>query len=203
MSVFDAKAAEWDTPERIERVHLVAEAIREHVTLTSDTRAIDIGAGTGLLGLDLLGDIDSVVLADPSQGMVEMARAKITAGGIEGATAIVYDVTDEPPADAPFHLVVSMLVMHHVEDNEAVLRTVHSMLVPGGRMALVDLDAEDGSFHEDPEMEGIHHHGFDRTALEARARAVGFADVETRIVSEITRESGRTYPLFLLTGRRA
>ena len=203
MSVFDDEAAEWDTPERIGRVHVVAEAIRDRISLTRHTRAVDIGAGTGLLGLDLLPHVASVVLADPSEGMVAAARSKIEARRIENATAIVYDVTDDPPRGAPFDLVVSMLVMHHVEDNAAVLRSVHSMLRPGGQMALVDLDAEDGSFHDDPEGHGVHHQGFDRGELETRARACGFEDVGTRIVSEITRENGRSYPLFLLSGRRA
>ena len=38
------------------------------------------------------------------------------------------------------------------------------MLVPGGRLALSDLDSEDGTFHS-AEAEGIHHLGFDRDGL--------------------------------------
>ena len=203
MSTFDERAAGWDTPERIERAHEVAEAIRAHVALDKQTRAIDIGSGTGLLGLALLADVSSVVLADPSEGMVEAARAKIEAQRIEHASAVTYDVTDAPPRGAPFDLALSLLVMHHVEDNAAVLRSVHALLVPGGQMALVDLDAEDGSFHDDPDAEGIHHHGFDQASLVARAQAVGFTAVATRNITEITRDNGRRYPLFLLTGRRA
>jgi 2-polyprenyl-3-methyl-5-hydroxy-6-metoxy-1,4-benzoquinol methylase len=200
MSIFDDEAAEWDTPERLRRTHELANAVREHVPLTLDTRAIDVGAGTGLLGLDLLADIGSVVLADPSPGMVDVAEQKIAANGIADASAVVYDLPGDPPAGAPFDLVTSLLALHHIEDTDAVLRSTLAMLGPGGYVALMDLDAEDGSFH-DPAEEGIHHNGFDRKTLEAAASAAGFTKVETRIVFEIERE-GRSYPLFLLTGAR-
>lgn len=201
MSEFDDKAAEWDTPERLERAHFLADRIREHVPLRPSMRAIDIGAGTGLLGLDLLHDVGSVVLTDPSKGMIDVARTKIETDGIVDASAHVFDFpATEPPPGAPFDLAVSLLVLHHVEDTEATLRSIHAMLVPGGRIGLIDLDEEDGSFH-DPDQPGIHHHGFDRERLVALATAAGFVDAETRIVGELDRD-GRRYPLFLLTGRR-
>ena len=202
MSEFDAKASEWDTPERRERARELADTIREHVPLTADMRAIDIGAGTGLLGLDLLADLGSVVLTDPSEGMVEVARTKIEEEGIVDARAVVFDFpSDEPPPGAPFDLAVSLLALHHVEDTAATLRSIHVTLVPGGRIGLIDLDAEDGSFH-DPDQPGIHHHGFDGEALVALATEAGFEDPQIRIVSSVTKEDGRSYPLFLLTGRK-
>lgn len=202
MSEFDARAADWDTPERVQRAHILADAIREHVPLTPEMRAVDIGAGTGLLGLDLLADLASVALTDPSEGMIEAARDRIEADGIVDATAHVYDVpSTRLPPGAPFDLAVSLMALHHVADTAATLRSVHAMLVPGGRIALIDLDEEDGSFH-DPDQPGIHHQGFDRASLVGMARAVGFVDADAPIVGEIQRD-GRLYPLFLLIGRKA
>lgn len=202
MSVFDDKAAEWDSPERLERARELAAAIREHIPLTAGMHAIDIGAGTGLLGLELLTDIDSVVLSDPSEGMVEVARTKIEARGLVDAQAIVFDFPAEaPPPGAPFDLAVSMMALHHVEDTAATLRSIDASLAPGGWIGLIDLDQEDGSFH-DPDQPGIHHHGFDSDTIIEAATAVGFVDAQTRIVSEIVRENGHSYPLFLLTARK-
>ena len=201
MSEFDDKAAEWDTPERLERTRILADRIREYVPLRPTMRAIEIGAGTGLLGLDLLHDVGSMVLTDPSNGMIDVARSKIEAAGIVDASAHVFDFpAAEPPPGAPFDLAVSLLVLHHVDDTEATLRSVYAMLVPGGHIGLIDLDQEDGSFH-DPDQPGIHHHGFDLEWLLERANAAGFVDAETRIIGELDRD-GRAYPLFLLTGRR-
>ena len=200
MSVFDEKAAEWDTPERRERAHELADIIREHVSLMPDMRVLDIGAGTGLLGLDLLADVGSVALADPSEGMIEVARTKIEAEGIVDASATVFDFpANEPPEGAPFDLAVSLLVLHHVADTEATLRSIRAALVPGGQIALMDLDKEDGSFH-DPDQPGIHHRGFEADTLVALTTAAGFEDVSIRNVHELDRD-GRSYPLFLLTAR--
>ena len=91
-------------------------------------------------------------------------------------------------------------MLHHVEDTAATLRSIREALVPGGRIGLMDLDKEDGSFH-DPDQPGIHHHGFEGDALVQLAEDAGFEDVEVQNIHEIERD-GRSYPLFLLTGLR-
>jgi hypothetical protein len=63
-------------------------------------------------------------------------------------------------------------MLHHVEDTAALLRATNAALVPGGRIAMADLDAEDGTFH-DPAAEGIHHHGFPRETLRQLAADAG------------------------------
>lgn len=199
MSTFDEKAQDWDTPERRDRARDIADIIRTHVPLSPSMHAIDIGAGTGLLGLELAADVGSMVLAEPSDGMLAVAREKLAASGPSHVTAVRFDIEAGSPDGAPFDLAVSLLVLHHVADTRAALQSIHDLLAPGGRMALLDLDAEDGTFHDDPE--GIHHHGFDQAALRTTAASVGFRDVETRVVSEIDRD-GRMYPLFLLTAQR-
>lgn len=201
MSTFDERARDWDTPERQHRAEEVARAIRASVPLTPTTRAIDLGAGTGLLGLALAGDVGELVLAEPSNGMLEVVREKLAAGGPRNVEAVRLDLTSDRFAAEPFDLAVSLLVLHHLEDTGAALAAIWRLLRPGGRIALADLDAEDGSFH-DPDAEGIHHQGFERDALAGLARAAGFVDVELRTATEIERE-GRRFPVFLLVARRS
>jgi 2-polyprenyl-3-methyl-5-hydroxy-6-metoxy-1,4-benzoquinol methylase len=57
VSTFDERAREWDTPERRMRAEAVADAIRANVALTPKMRVVDVGAGTGLLGLSLAGEV--------------------------------------------------------------------------------------------------------------------------------------------------
>lgn len=204
MASFDERARDWDTPDRIERAGEVAAAIRAAVPLSPTTRLIDVGAGTGLLGLALADDVGEVVLSDPSTGMIEVANEKLAAAGLRSVRAIVHDLLSADPLDAePFDVAVSLLVLHHIEDTRAALGAIRDVLVPGGRIALADLDTEDGSFHT-PEAEGIHHRGFDRDQLSTLARAVGFVEVAMRTATITDRRpDGSGFPIFLLTGRRA
>ena len=201
MSTFDDRAREWDTPERQERARALAAIIRTAVPLGATIRAIDIGAGTGLLGLELAPDVAEMVLAEPSAGMLDVAREKLATGRWPNATAVAFDLEADVAPGRPFDLAISLLVLHHVADTAAALGAIHALLVPGGRIALLDLDAEDGSFHDEGAT-GIHHHGFERERIEQVASSVGFTELGTRPAADIERE-GRAYPLFLLTGRRA
>jgi ubiquinone/menaquinone biosynthesis C-methylase UbiE len=200
MATFDERAADWDTPEHVERAAAVAEAIRAAVPIPAGGRAIEIGAGTGLLGLHFAGELGELLLTDPSTGMLEVADEKIRRARLSNVTTRRYELVADPPPDRGFDLVLSILVLHHVKDTEAAIRAVFDLLAPGGRLALTDLDAEDGSFH-DAEAEGIHHLGFGRDHVARLAHEAGFVDVETSTASAIEK-NGRRYPLFLLTGRR-
>jgi len=202
VATFDERAKDWDTPDRVARAAEVADAVRTAIPLAGTDRLADVGAGTGLLGLALLDDVGEVVLLDPSAGMIEVAGDKIAAGNLSGVEAVRHDLLTDPPPDERFDVAVSLLVLHHLKDTPAALAAIRELLRPGGRIALADLDTEDGSFHSE-DAEGIHHHGFDRKALEAIAREVGFVDVatSTAVVLDDETHPGR-YPVFLLTGRR-
>jgi SAM-dependent methyltransferase len=200
VSTFDERAGDWDTPERRARADEAARAIRANVTLAPTDRVVDIGAGTGLVGLALAGDIGELVLAEPSDGMLAVIAEKLGAGDRPRVSAVKFDLlADRPPGD-PFDLAVSFLVLHHIDDTAAALTAIRALLRPGGRMAVADLDTEDGTFH-DADAEGIHHLGFDRDGLAELARGAGFVDVETRTAMEIADDDDRHFPVFLLLGR--
>ena len=201
MSTFDERARTWDTPERRARAETVAKAIRGAVPLTGDMRAIEIGAGTGLLGLALAGDVGELVLADPSAGMLEVAREKLGARGGAGVSAIRFDLLTDPPPQPPFDLAVSLLVLHHLPDTVEALRAIAALLQRGGWLALADLESEDGSFHS-ADAEGIHHKGFDPERLAATAAEAGFVDLSVGRATVLVKED-RTYPVLLIVGRRS
>ena len=106
MATFDERAKEWDTPERAERAGVVAAAVRAVVPLGPSMRAIEIGAGTGLLGLHFAGDLASLLLTDPSTGMLEVAAEtgssvaavrKQLERGRAAMAALLGDTDAEPP----------------------------------------------------------------------------------------------------------
>ena len=199
MPTFDERAPDWDTPERTERAQAMARLVLEATSPAADARVLELGAGTGLLGLALLPHVGSVVLADASGGMLDVAEAKIATGAHPGARTLRHVLTVDPLPEERFDLVVSLMALHHVLDTEAAMRTLAALLVPGGRIAIVDLEAEDGTFHADPEEPVLH--GYDREALRAIAEAAGFQDVTFRPAWEMPK-NGRAYPLFLVIATR-
>ena len=203
MATFDERAAERDSPEHVARAEAAADEFVASVPIQAGTRAIELGAGTGLLGLAIRervgpGRLTELVLTDPSVGMLQVADGKIRDLELAGVATVRWALGADPaPPGAPFDLALSLLMLHHAEDTEAALRAVRGLLAPGGRVALADLDTEDGSFHT-AEAEGIHHHGFDRERLRTLAERAGFEEVAFGSDGAMERE-GRTYPLFLLT----
>jgi ubiquinone/menaquinone biosynthesis C-methylase UbiE len=200
MSEFDEKARGWDKdPERVRRAEAVAEAVLERVRPSTDARVFDFGCGTGLLGFALLPHVGHVTFADDSEGMLAIVREKIEERAAENAEAMLLDLTTDPPPDRRFDLVVSLMALHHIKDTDMILRRLHTLCGAGGRLCLVDLDREDGSFH-DSGFTG--HHGFDRENLAGAARRAGFHPVSIEDVFEIVRKeadgSVRRFPLFLM-----
>jgi SAM-dependent methyltransferase len=201
VSTFDEKAATWDDdPTKVERARVFAQAIQELVPASETTRLLEYGAGTGLLSEELVGLVGSITLVDPSAGMREVMAAKVDDGRLPAGSRIWdLDLAADPVPEDDFDLVVSLMTLHHVSDVPRVLAAFAELLVDGGRLALVDLVEEDGSFH-DEEFAG--HNGFDTAQLAQGVRESGLSDVEVREDLHHVEKNGRNYPLFLLTATK-
>lgn len=205
---FDERAATWDEdPAKIERARNTARLLREVLPLTGTERVLDIGGGTGQLGLHLADAVGAVVVSDPSTGMIEVARRNIAAAGLQDRfSALELDLTRDDVPPASFDGACSQLALHHVPDADLLLRRAHEVLRPGGWLAVVDLDADpDGAFHA--HVDGFTgHHGFDRDAFADRMRAAGFGTVVLADAGSVEKEldgedSGRrTFGMFLAVG---
>jgi SAM-dependent methyltransferase len=196
--LFQDKAADWDTrptPQQIsEGVYL---AVIDAVPLSSALTIMDFGAGTGLICGKLAPHVGRVLAVDISQAMLDqLARKTELAGKLEVFCQNIL----ERPLGRHVDLVVSAMAMHHVEDTRALLQALRDHLVPGGRVALADLDTEAGDFHP-PGTEGVFHAGFARQTLVDLLREVGFAEPRVETACEI-RKDGRRYTIFLATATR-
>src|SRR5262245_28679942 len=141
---FDERAATWDDdPKKRERAESVAAAIRDALPLDPSMRLLEYGAGTGLVTQALRELVGPVTLVDTSVGMREVMPAKIASGAIPDAR--VWDVdlaTDEAPPGEQFDLLVTVMTMHHVPQTERALASFADLLVDGGHLCIVDLEAE-------------------------------------------------------------
>lgn len=196
--LFSDKAAGWDTqPVPVQISRGVSRVLSDAVPLSPDWRVLDFGAGTGLVCAQVAPRVARVVAVDVSEAMLAQLRAKPELAGNVDVRCV--DVTETPLGET-FDLVVSAMAMHHVADTARLLASLYAHLRPGGRVALADLDAEDGSFHA-AGTEGVFHAGFDRAALGALLGGAGFVDVRFRDACTVTKE-GRDYPIFLVTAER-
>lgn len=158
---------------------------------------LEFGAGTGLVSEALQHTVGPIALADASAGMRQVLADKIDAGRLRSARVWDHDLVAAPSPER-FDLVVTVMALHHVSEIEAVLTGFASALHDGGALAVVDLEAEDGTFHPE-DFDG--HHGFDRSDLTRRLEQAGFDRVEFRPAGTMSRPSG-DYPLFLATAVR-
>jgi len=197
--LFHDKAADWDArpvPQQISQG--VVPAILARAAPAPDATVMDFGAGTGLLAAGLAPHVGHLHAVDISESMLAQLAAKESLRG--KVTVHRHDLL-QAPLDVRVDLVVSAMAMHHVADTAALVRAFAAQLRPGGRVALADLDAEDGSFHP-PDTDGVFHAGFDRAALAALLTAAGFVDVAFDTATVVQKE-GRSYPIFLATARLA
>ena len=91
------------------------------------------------------------------------------------------------------------MTLHHIADLPPVLAAFAEMLTDEGRLCIVDLEAEDGSFHAGSGHDagvGHAHDGFEPDQLAARLADAGFTTSVERSIHQVTKD-GRAYPLFL------
>ena len=100
-----------------------------------------------------------------------------------------------------------MIHLHGVPpypDITAELTGLRRLLAPDGRLILIDLDKEDGSFHRnDPGFNG--HNGFDRDEMRRVLESCGFHEVSIQTVYQGIRSvegSDTEYSLFMAMARR-
>ena len=181
---FDQAADTWDLAEpRVALALGVAKAIRERVALSRTLEVLDFGCGTGLVTLALAQAVGAITGADSSPAMLEVLAEKAQALGIA--------VGLQP---------VSSMTLHHLADIPALFGHFAAHLRPGGRVALADLDTEDGGFHA--EASGVHHQGFAREQIQAWLQEAGFQEVRLETATVARREE-RDYPVFLATARKS
>ncbi|MBU6428016.1 MAG: class I SAM-dependent methyltransferase [Cyanobacteria bacterium REEB65] len=194
----------WDAQaDHAARTQAIAKAILRKIPLSSTMKALEVGAGTGQLGLALQDRLGSILFTDASSGMIDVLKGKLQAGGWKHLEARVLDITTETPPAGPFDLVFSQMALHHIPDVADHLAILYRSMASGATLCVADLDKEDGSFHGD----GFHgHKGFNRDDLRSQAAAAGFADIAIETVYQMPREvdgEHRVFPIFLLTALKA
>lgn len=212
---FNAEAAAWDANPDVHRasdgaLQAILTAMPSLPSKNADV--LEIGCGTGLLSLRLAPYVSSILAIDAAEGMIDALTQKLARpenGGvrtrIRPLCVMLEDPEDKrlPPADASnpdgprakYDLITSHLVLHHIADLAAVLRTMHGCLRPGGEVALTDYEdfgPEARKFHPESKMFGVERHGIDAKWFAGLMTEVGFVDVDVSPKWTMEKEVERT-----------
>jgi ubiquinone/menaquinone biosynthesis C-methylase UbiE len=169
---FAERAADWDQPGKIDMADNFVRALLKHIQPQPDWKGLEIGAGTGLVGLQLLPEIQSLVFVDTSEAMIKVLKEKVK--GEKNVEVMLGELSNYHRQDINF--VFSNMSFHHIEDIPATLTHLYHITNPGATVAVGDIRTEDGSFHR---FDPIPHKGFDTDELSGWFKNAGF---EVRLV---------------------
>ncbi len=199
MSDFDTRAREWDRDKmHKERSIAIAAELERAIPLNHTMKALEYGAGTGIMSFLLKDRFSEITLMDNSHEMIKVCEEKVEFHKSYHIKPIWYDL-EHNNFTSTFDIIYNQMVLHHVNDVEAIIDKFYTLLNSGGYLAIADLYTEDGSFHgSDVKV----HLGFNPVNLLETLMAKGFKNIEYKTCFELKRESGKKYPIFLLVGQK-
>ncbi|PST22161.1 methyltransferase domain-containing protein [Mesorhizobium plurifarium] len=136
---FSRNAAEWD---KLRRLHIaegdVEAALKAMVGDEPVDSLLDLGTGTGRILQLFEGIYRRGIGVDASRDMLAVARSNLDRAGITKASIRHGDIFNLPLDGQSFDLVTIHQVLHYLEEPEAAIAEAARMLVPGGRLVIID-----------------------------------------------------------------
>ena len=131
----------------------------------------DIGCGTGEATAALAPFVAKVVAIDREPAMLDAARARLA-----GRKSVEFrrgEIEALPGKAGEFDAAVAMLLLHHLDDPAAALRSAGRVVKPGGPILVVDMVPH--GHEEYRQAMGHRHLGFSEAQLKSHAKAAGLA----------------------------
>jgi len=159
--------------------------------LHEDERVLDLGSGGGidvLLSARRVGPSGFAYGVDMTDDMLTLARANAAKAGATNVEFLKGEIEALPLPDAAVDVVISNCVINLSTDKPAVLAEMFRVLVPGGRIGITDVVAED---HLSPAARaaagsyvGCIAGALSRTEYLDGLTAAGFADASVTFTTE-------------------
>ena len=145
---------------------------RAIVQLAPRGRYADLGIGDGMLTLMLSEVASQVTAVDISSEMLAQLKQRAAKRGISNIETVEGEIEDLPLPDASFDVVVLSQALHHAVKPARALAEAKRILVPGGRLLVIDLLAHTEEWVRD-QLQHVHL-GFTEAALAALVDKAGF-----------------------------
>jgi len=155
----------------------VAEAL---LRLMPPMAIADLGAGEGAFALLLAERAKRVIAVDTSAKMIEFGREQALRYGVSNVEYRLGDMEEVPIESASVDLVFFSQSLHHALHPERAVEEAARILVPGGRVVILDLVKH--RFEEARELYADEWLGFSETELETMLEKAGFTAVQTSVV---------------------
>ncbi len=129
----------WQEPDRV----------IESLNLAPGAHVADLGAGGGYFLpylVDAVGPEGKVFAVDVDPEVVQELRDTVAAAGYTNVEVVLGDFDDPHLPDGSIDLVFLCNTYHHIEDRPQYFSRLRIDLKPGGRVAILDPNAEVGGF---------------------------------------------------------
>lgn len=194
---FNSIANSYDNPERTRIAMVASDAIKEYLGDTRSKSAIDFGCGTGLVGMNLVNEFESLLFMDTSENMLDIVKKKITDVGALNARTLCFDFESSSQPDLRADYIFMAQVLLHIQDYEAVLAKLHAVLNDEGHLLIVDFNKNDKVVSE------LVHNGFDQEQLKALMLKIGFKDIRSKTIYSGTKLfMNQDASLFIMDGKK-
>lgn len=117
------------------------ERLLAAIGVTAGSRLVDIGCGPGFYALpaaEVVGAQGHVFALDLQDAMLARVRERAAAAGLHNMEALQSEESRLPLPDAATDIALVANVLHECADRVGFLREVRRVLVPGGRVAIIE-----------------------------------------------------------------
>jgi ubiquinone/menaquinone biosynthesis C-methylase UbiE len=173
---FDSIAKSYDNSERTHIAKVASDAIKEYLGHTKSKSAIDFGCGTGLVGMNLLSEFESMLFLDASENMLHIVEAKISEADARNARTFCFDFETSSQPDLRVDYIFMAQVLLHIQDYEALLAKLHAALNDEGHLLIVDFNKNDKVVSD------LVHNGFDQEQLKELMLKIGYKDIQSKTI---------------------
>lgn len=134
-----SQAHRLDAPERL--TWLPPDEVVQALEVRAGEAIADVGAGTGYFALPLAKAVGSrgvVFAVDAQPEMLELLRGKLAAAGRHNIRLIRAEADATGLPESTCDVVFLANIWHEFENRALVLEEAHRILMPGGRIAILD-----------------------------------------------------------------
>lgn len=159
-------------------------------------RVADIGCGEGYLTIEASRWASKVIAVDRSPAVLKKAQALAARRGVRNVVWKRGEIEKLPLKDASVDVALLSQALHHAEDPAAALSEAARVLVPGGRVLVLDLREHD---QEWVQRMGDRWLGFSDRKLAALLRGAGFTKVRVDVGA---RRTGDPFTVLIASGTK-